>query len=499
MKRYILCYVAAFVVAASFGAQPTRRNEAPNLLFIFSDDQSYEALGAMGNEQIETPHLDRLAESGVLFRRAYNMGAWRGAVCVASRAMLFTGRALWDSRDVGRREFDSLAEAGKLWPQRLKDAGYETYMTGKWHPVHELIDGKWEPVWDGPERIFDHVTRVRPGMPRGSPEAVPEMYGRPVQGQIDAWSPYAQQFGGHWEGGAHWSEILAEDAEAFLERSARREAPFFMFLSFNAPHDPRQAPKRFVDKYSPVESIELPSNYAPEYPLAEEIGAGPELRDEKLAPFPRTEYAVKKHRQEYYAIISHLDEQVGRILDSLEKTGQAANTVIIFTSDHGLAVGNHGLMGKQNMYEHSVRVPLIIAGPGIPNGETRDQAVYLQDAMPTTLELAGLEVGPDIYFRSLMPLIENPEAPSAYSSIYGAYMEDRQRMILRGDYKLVLYPKAGALRLFNIKDDPAERINLANNPSYWPKAREMLDSFIELRKSVGDPLAVEEYFPQMQE
>ena len=163
----------------------------------------------------------------------------------------------------------------------------------------------------------------------------------------------------------HTSELYADKAVNYLETKAGKDGkPFFMYVAFNAPHDPRQSPKEFLDMY-PREQVKVPANFLPEHPFDQ---GDSKIRDEELAPFPRTEEAVKLHRQEYYAIITHADYEIGRILDALEKSGQDKNTYIIFTSDHGLAVGMHGLMGKQNQYECSVRMPLIFTGPGIKAG-----------------------------------------------------------------------------------------------------------------------------------
>ena len=156
----------------------------------------------------------------------------------------------------------------------------------------------------------------------------------------------------------------------------------------------------------PLEHVAVPDNFLPEYPYKDDIGCSATLRDEMLAPFPRTEYSVRVHRQEYYAIISHLDAQIARILAHLEETGQAENTYIFFTADHGLSVGHHGLIGKQNMYDHSMRPPLLVVGPGIPKGKRKKMAVYLQDIMPTAIEYAGGEVPEWVEFNSLRPKIE---------------------------------------------------------------------------------------------
>ena len=163
---------------------------------------------------------------------------------------------------------------------------------------------------------------------------------------------------------------MANETMGFLENASASENPFFMYIAFNAPHDPRQSPKEYVDMY-PVDEIALPANFLPEYPYKDKMGCSKTLRDEMLAPFPRTEYAVKVNRQEYYAIITHMDAQIGRILKKLEETGQSDNTYIFFSADHGLSVGQHGLLGKQNMYEHSLRPPMIIVGPDIPEGKKK--------------------------------------------------------------------------------------------------------------------------------
>lgn len=468
----------------------------PNFLFIFADDQSYETVHALGNSEIRTPHLDRLAMEGTSFLNAYNMGGWNGAVCIASRTMLNTGRSIWRAHRL-ESKLPKMAEEGQLWSQLLSQAGYETYGTGKWH------------VKIPPERIFDHQVHERPGMPRDSwarqmdsvDKATPEFirnlpgYNRPLEGVPDVWSPFERSFGGFWEGGKHWSEVLADDAEGFLAQAAQSEKPFFMYLAFNAPHDPRQSPKRFVDMYA-RESIKIPDTFLPMYPYKEAIGCDPTLRDEALAPFPRTEEAVRTHRQEYYALISHMDEQIGRILDALEKTGQRDNTYILFTADHGLACGNHGFLGKQNMYEHSMKPPLIVVGPDVPENERREALVYLQDIMATTLDLAGVDKPPYVEFNSLMPLIEDPQAKSPYDAIYGCYLKEAQRMIRVGDMKLIVYPQAKRIRLFNLKEDPEEIRDLSGEPVYWETIQSLFDHLLEKQADYEDTVSLESYFPE---
>ena len=451
------------------GCSKVFEKKKPNLLFIFADDLAFDTINAMGYTDVQTPNLDRLVHSGVTFTHAYNMGAWHGAVCVASRTMLNTGRFLWEAHEL-EPDLKSEQNKGHFWSQYLKRAGYETYMSGKWHV--KGID---------PNDIFDHVRDVRPGMPNQTPEG----YNRPIKGRPDVWQPWDESRGGFWKGGTHWSVVLRNNALDFLDQAQKSANPFFMYLAFNAAHDPRQSPKEYIDKY-PLDKISVPKNFLPLYPDKEAIGCGEDLRDERLAPFPRTEYAVKVHRQEYYALITHMDEQIGLILDALEKSGKADNTYIFFTGDHGLAVGHHGLMGKQNMYDHSVRVPLMLVGPGIKKDTKIDAPIYLQDIMATTLDLAGVDKPDYMDFNSLMPLIRG-EKKKNYDRIYGGYMK-LQRMVCDGDYKLIYYPKIDKSILYNLKDDPLEMNDLSQKPEYATKVSEMKEKLQKMQKELSDPL-----------
>jgi len=469
--RWFLAWTAAFAVVCP------ARAEKPNILFIFADDQCYETVHALGHDLIETPSLDRLVNEGLTFTDAYNQGSWTGAVCVASRTMLNTGRFLWRAQRVGRAA-EQERQAGRFWSEYLKSAGYDTYMTGKWH------------VAANPEAAFDFVRNVRGGMPNQTPEG----YNRPIEGQPDPWSPFDPKFGGYWKGGTHWSEVLGDDGVAFIEQAAGREKPFFMYLAFNAPHDPRQSPKEYVDKY-PLEKVDVPVDFLPEYPYKDAIGCGRGLRDEKLAPFPRTHYAVKVNRQEYYAIITHMDAQVGRILDALDKSGKADTTYVFFSADHGLAVGHHGLMGKQNLHEHSMRMPLMVTGPDVPKGQRSNTPVYLQDIMPTTLELAGVERPPHVQFKSLMPLIRGEDV-KPHDAIYGGYL-NLQRSVRVDDFKLILYPKIGKVLLYNLREDPREMHDLAGEPGSKPVVKRLFAKLLELQEETGDSLDLKAAYPQL--
>ena len=438
----------------------------PNILFILADDMCYELIGAAGYTNVITPNLDKLMHGGVTFTHAYNMGSWSPAVCMASRTMLNTGLFGLKARRDGRQH--------PIWAQLMKAAGYKTYFTGKWHV----------PIRKPPP--FDVVKHVRPGMPNQTPEG----YKRPKSKEDyeKGWKPWDKSKGGFWEGGKHWTDVTADDAISFIEDAKSADKPFFMYIAFNATHDPRQSPKKYVDMY-PLDKIKVPKNFIPEYPYADKIGSGRHLRDEKLLPFPRTEYAVKVNRQEYYACATYLDYHIGRVLEALKKSGMADNTYIFFTADQGLSVGHHGFAGKQNMYEESLRPPLMIDGPGIKPGMKIDTPVYLQDVMPTILELAGTKPPEWVEFKSLLPLLKDPSTPH-YDAIYGYYL-NYQRMALKDGWKLIAYPYAGKYRLYNLRKDPHEMTDLADNPEYAAKLEEMKKVLHGLQAGMDDHLDID--------
>jgi choline-sulfatase len=472
-RRFVLLILLFFAVEIIYAV------EKPNIVFIYTDDQSFNTIASLGNPIVKTPNFDKLVHQGVTFTNAYNQGGWHGAICVASRSMINTGQFLWNAQ----RKIDNLRpnKQGELtqekrtqiesefWSCHFKRAGYTTYFTGKWHV-------------DIPVRIlFDHVGLVRGGMP----PTVESSYNRPFENKEDAWSPFDPHFQGHWSGGQHWAEALADSSIEFIKKATKQDDPFFLYLAFNSPHDPRQAPKEYVDIY-PQEKMNVPLNFLPENPYKDIMGCPATLRDEKLAPYPRTEYAVRVHRREYYAIISHLDTQIGRILDALDQSGKKENTYIFLAADNGLAIGSHGLFGKQNLFEHSVKVPLIVTGPNIPQNKRIETPVYMQDIVPTTLDVSGISIPEHIQFRTLLPLIHDQKTEQ-YHAVYGAYM-NRQRMIRKNNFKLIIYPEGNIVFLFDLKNDPDEVHNLAEKQEYATKKQELFQELLQLQKETGDLL-----------
>ncbi len=451
--------------------------ERPNFLFLFSDDQTFRALGRLGELEVKTPNLDRLAKSGMLFTHCFNQGGWSGAVCIPSRTMLNTGRTLWQSRGASGQD---LEPGAALWGETLGHAGYDTFMAGKWHLPEAAL-----------KRSFKTLGPLTGGFRQSTTNRGPA-YFRPAPG--NPWRPEDPKWGGHWitNNGTttHSSVLIADAAIGYLRNQAAASSnAFFMYVAFNAPHDPRQSPKEFLDLYPPAK-LKVPPNFLPKHPFP--IESGFDGRDEILAPYPRTPEIVQVHLQEYYAMVTHLDVQIGRVLEALESTGKASNTVVIFTSDQGLAVGQHGLLGKQNLYDHSLRMPFLMAGPGIPRGRRNDALFNMQSLFATTCEMAGVPVPGTVQFPSLVPLITGTRKQLT-DSLYAAFI-DRQRAVRTKQWKLIRTPKAGEVQLFDVQHDPWEKLNLAADPRHASTLAMLDDKLRGLMREMKDPMPEEEVF-----
>lgn len=404
----------------------------PNVLFLVTDDQRADTIGALGNDAIRTPNLDKLVKQGFVFKNAYCMGATMGAVCNPSRHMFLSGKALY--------HYDPKVKEN-TFGDVMRRLGYITFHISKrgntarnYHKAFEISDY----LNDQKERTSGHhgQTAVNAGI-------------------------------------------------EFLTKTWKKDRPFFMYIGFAGPHDPRVAAKKWMSLYD-REKIPLPKNYMPFHPFN---NGELKVRDEKLAPWPRTEETVKKHLHDYYACISSIDYHIGRLMQTLKDIGEYENTIIIFTSDHGLAIGSHGLFGKQSLYGHSMNSPLIFAGPGVPHGYS-DALAYLFDIFPTAVDLVGGKIPPGLDGNSLRPIIEG-KSPRVRDSVFLSY-RDVQRAVRKGDWKLIRYPKVDVTQLFDLKSDPYELNNLAEKSNYQPKVKELMSELEKLQKHFHDkaPLTV---------
>jgi arylsulfatase A-like enzyme len=230
----------------------------------------------------------------------------------------------------------------------------------------------------------------------------------------------------------------------------------------------------------PPDKMPLPKNFMPEHPFD---NGEMKVRDEMLAPHPRTPEIVRKHLSDYYAVITCLDAQIGRMLMTLKETGQLENTYIIFTSDQGLAIGSHGLFGKQNLYEH-YKPPCIICGPGIKPGRS-DALVYLHDLYPTMCEMAGAAIPKGVEGQSLVPILRG-QKPKLRDSLFEVY-KNVQRMARDERWKLIWYPHINKFQLFDLANDPDELKNLADEPHHAGRLAEMKKLLARSQQEAGDP------------
>jgi len=436
----------------------------PNILFLFTDDQRFDTIHALNCPDIHTPNLDRLAQRSVVFSNAYIMGGSVPAVCMPSRAMLMTGRTLFHLQQSGRW----IPEDDLMMPEYFRQQDWTTFGTGKWH------NGKAAYA-----RAFGHGDRIFFG-------GMSDHFRVPLR-HFDPTGAYPDD-AIYYEEKQHSSDLFSSACIRFLREVAGNTVgisgrPFFAYVSFTAPHDPRQTHPRFHAMYDP-ERIPLPENFLPEHPFD---NGELDVRDEKLAPWPRTPDVIRQHIADYYAMITHVDDRIGAILDTLEETGLADNTIIVFSGDNGLAVGRHGLMGKQNLYDHSVHVPLMFAGPDLPRGETRDTFAYLLDVFPTLCDLIGIDPPPSVEGRSLAPAITHDA--TIRDSLFFAY-RGFQRAVMERRWKLIEYAVNGecTTQLFDLENDPFELRNLADDPACAEHLARLRNRLVQARREYDDEL-----------
>lgn len=375
--------------------------ESPSVLFIVCDDLNCD-ISPYGDPVAQTPNLDRIAARGLTFERAY----CQQAVCNPSRSSFLTGlRPDTVGVDDLRKYFRDTAPGGSTLitlPQHFKNHGYFCQDIGK--IFHNMGDTKDRRSWSIDEVLFEgtHADDTVFANTPGSGEKKP--YKAPVAEALDVPDT------------AYRDGQIANLAAAMLRDHAGCGQPFFLAVGFWRPHLPFVAPKKYWDLYDPA-AIPLPSPAAaPEGVPPIALHESREIRGYGLTPKDRpfTEDEVRHYRHGYYASISFLDAQVGEILDALEDSGQAGDTIVVFTSDHGFHIGEHALWGKTSNFELDARVPLIIASPGheAGQGKTTKALAELVDLYPTLADLAGIsnDLRKTLEGISLAPVVSDPSA-----------------------------------------------------------------------------------------
>lgn len=485
MPKYVSNIVAIFVLLV--GTVSSAADKRPNFLFILTDDQSPETLSCYGNKVCQTPNLDRLAFEGMVFHDAHHMGSWSGAVCTPSRTMIMTGRTVWripgaNGPGIAQPKSFQKEAAEQSLPAVFNRAGYDTFRTCK-------IGNSYNEA-----NVLFTVSKT------------------------------ASKRDGTPEGGSQWH---ADQVMDYLQqRETEKDAdPFLIYFGFSHPHDPRNATPELATKYGATNRGELdapnplaPSlqiNYLPAHPFHH---GHPNLRDEvsvqgvdKL----RDEATIRNELGREYACIENIDTQVGRVLKKLEAMGQLENTYVIFTADHGIAVGRHGLTGKQNLYEHTWRVPFIVRGPGIKAKSEASGFIYLLDVLPTLCDLAGIEKPEVVEGQSFRSVLEG-KADRTRDVMYGVYCGGTtpgMRSVKTADgWKLIEYDvldgQVRETQLFNLKENPfellkehhsaklksqlknepkANQVNLADDPQFAAKRKELEGLLSSQMKAHGDP------------
>lgn len=441
----------SFLRAAAAGAltgllhTPVRAHSArrPNFLVIMADDQAPETLRAYGNTVCDTPGIDRIAAGGMTLDGACHMGSWSGAVCTPSRTMIMTGRTVWRIPGQGNPNADNAALvppaiAEYTLPAVFNRAGYDTFRTCK--------------VGNSYPEANERFTTVRDRTCR--------------EGNAEE--------GSAWHAGQVLDFLRGRDPVAGA-------APFLIYLGFSHPHDPRNAPPDLLEKYGAVNAIApdapvnpdappLPPNYLPAHPFPH---GHPGLRDEVAVDGVlenRSEAVVRNEMGREYACIENMDRAIVRVLDQLETMGELDNTYVVFTADHGIATGRHGLMGKQNLYEHSWRVPFMVMGPGIAPGTRAMGNAYLLDLLPTLCGLAGITPPATVEGRSLQGVLEGREDTirDVLHGVYAGGTKPGMRCVRQGEWKLIKYDVLdGAVRetqLFDLEENPHELLEAHDTP-----------------------------------
>lgn len=450
-------------------------SKQPNILFIISDDQSPFDLKIYDSKsKQDTPNIDRLAAEGMTFDGAYHMGSFSGAVCTPSRHMVMCGRTVWHLPiGPGSRTCPPGMEQNTM-AAVFNRAGYDTMRTCKRGNSYGAANAQFTVVKDATKR------------------------------------------GGTEETGSAWH---GKQVLEFLEQRASRKDtnPFLIYFGFSHPHDTRDGTPELLKKYGAVnhkdknslpaahpDQPDLPVNYLAKHPFHH---GHPRLRDEVAVSGVwenRDPQTIRNELGRQFACNENIDIQIGKVLSKLEDMGELDNTYIIYTADHGMAIGRHGLQGKQNLYQHTWRVPYIVKGPGIKGGTRAIGNIYLLDTLATICDLAGVTAPNTVEGKSFRPVLQQ-QADTVRDVLYGVYnggTKPGMRCVRKGDWKLIKYDVMdGSVRetqLFNLAANPNEFIaehskadplqtDLAENPDYADKLAEMEDLLLAEMRRLDDP------------
>lgn len=472
MKTKLLLLGGLSVTATLFA-----QAKQPNVVLILADDMRGSAPNYVGQEATITPNLNELSQDAVIFTNSYIMGGTSGAVSMPSRAMLMSGKHMHTLERNGATIPQDHTTIGEVF----RANNYTTFHTGKWHNGPEAFNrcfGDGEAIyfggmadhWNVPLNHYHEDGNYAPNLP---------VIKTPFENNHVT---YAK--GDYMLSGQHSVDIFTDVAVNFIDEHADDEKPFFLSVAYMVPHDPRSTYQEYLDMYN-VDDIEMAPNVVEEHPFD---NGELRIRDEVLLSIPRNLGEVKENIRDYYALVTHFDRAAGQIIDMLKEKGLYENTIIIFAADNGLAMGQHGLLGKQNMYEHSIKVPLMIKDCGEKLGGTvRDEHCLLIDIYPTMCDYLGFETPESVDGLSLRPIIEKNKQTRKY--LYHGYTT-KQRAVSDGEWKLIEYyvNNVSTTQLFNLKDDPYEMNDLSKSSKYARKVSQLREQMKIEAKATKDPI-----------
>ncbi len=469
----VVVTVAALATAVR-GADATR----PNILFIMSDDHASAAVSAYGGHLAEvapTPRIDRLAREGMLFRNAFVTNS----ICTPSRAVIFTGKY---SHRNGVYKFTPLDQRQDTVPKRLRAAGYHTSFVGKWHLHSNPVGFDWWSVLPGQGRYHD-------------PEFV-EMGDEHPNGRVRS--------GKKTRRSGHSSDVIGDKALSYLRESRPTDRPFALFCHFKAPHDTWQFATRFAKLFDDVEIPEPPTlhdEYEGRRALAttlQFIGSAwghhtDFVRETKhLEGRARRALQYQLYMKKYLRCVRGVDENVGRVLDELDSLSLTKSTVVVYTSDQGFFLGEHGLYDKRFMYEDALRVPLLVRWPGrVRAGTVNDEIVLNLDFGPTLLEAGGAGIPADWQGRSLVALLAGKTPGDWRQSMYYRYYISHFKTephfgVRTRQHKLIRFPRIDHWELFDLEKDPHELHNLCDEPASKELRERLTAELSRLQQHFGD-------------
>jgi arylsulfatase A-like enzyme len=505
MNRFLLNSITLCTAGVGIFSCAPREKEVqrPNILFIFSDDHATHAIGAYGqknnnpelHQYVQTPHLDRLAEQGMLFTNVF----CGNSICGPSRATILTGK---HSHFNGMLNNDTAFNgAQQTFPKLLQRGGYETAWIGKWHLFSEPTGFDYWLILDNPGQQGTYYNPIL-----GSSEGREKVTG-------------------------HTATIITDKAIGWLKSQRDTSKPFFLAYSHKTPHrewvpGPDEydmykdfdlpLPTNFYDDYSTRSSALheqemeiarhmnerdlklIPPDYLNEEQLARFMESyGPEneaFRKANLTGNELAEWKYQRYVKDFLRSVTSMDKEIGRILDYLDESGLAENTIVIYSSDQGFYLGDHGWFDKRWMYEESLRMPLIIRWPGQTNAASQNEFIIQNtDYAATFLDMAGLSIPNDIQGQSIVPFLKH-ENPKNWRDVayYHYYAWPDWHMVqphygIRGErYKLIHFYTTDEWELFDLENDPDEMQNEYLNPEYIDIVKAMTERLAQEQIAVGD-------------